>query len=184
VSVLLIEVSGTGGVSLVGLVLARAAGAITVITSSSDEKLKFVKEKYGADHVINYKKTPNWAEEALKVTGGRGVDFVFENGGSGTIKQSLECIAKGGIVALIGFLSRASQEDMPDVAALTLTQGCIVRGVSVGSKQLMEELVNFVVAKKLRMPVDKVFGFSEKDVVDAFALVEKSGQTGKVCISL
>jgi NADPH:quinone reductase-like Zn-dependent oxidoreductase len=54
----LIKVSGTGGVSLVGLVLARAAGAITIITSSSDEKLEFVEEKYGVDHVINYKKLP------------------------------------------------------------------------------------------------------------------------------
>jgi NADPH:quinone reductase-like Zn-dependent oxidoreductase len=180
----LIKVSGTGGVSLVGLVLARAAGAITIITSSSDEKLEFVEEKYGVDHVINYKKTPDWAEEALKLTGGRGVDFVFENGGSGTVKQSLGCIAKGGIVALIGFLSRASQEDMPDVAALTLTQGCIVRGIGVGSKQLTEELVNFVVAKKLHMPVDKVFGFSERDIMNAFALVGKGGQIGKVCISL
>lgn len=73
---------------------------------------------------------------------------------------------------------------MPDIAALTLTQGCIIRGISIGSKQLMEELVNFIIAKKLRMPVDKVFGFAEKDVMEAFALVEKGGQIGKVCISL
>lgn len=170
--------------SLVGLVLARAAGAVTIITSSSDEKLQFVKDKYGVDHAINYNKTPDWAKVALKLTGGSGVDYIFENGGSGTIKQSLECIAKGGTVALIGFLSRASQKDMPDVAALTLTQGCIIRGVSVGSKQLMEELVNFVTAKKLRMPVDKVFGFGKAEVMNAFALVEKRGQIGKVCISL
>lgn len=170
--------------SLVRLALARAAGAITIITSSSDEKLEFVKDKYNADHVINYKKSPYWAKEALKLTGGRGVDFVFENGGSGTIKQSLECIAKGGVVALIGFLSKAPQEHMPDVAALTLTQGCIVRGISVGSKQLMEDMVNFVVAKNLRMPVGKVFGFSREEVMKAFELVEKGDHVGKVCISL
>lgn len=52
---------GTGGVSIMGLQIAKAAGAVTVITSSSDEKLKFVHEKYGADHVINYKTTPDWA---------------------------------------------------------------------------------------------------------------------------
>ena len=44
--------------SITGLVLAKAAGATTIITSSSDEKLAYVKEKYGVDHVINYKKTP------------------------------------------------------------------------------------------------------------------------------
>ena len=71
--------------SLVGLVLARAGGAITII-SSSDEKLEFVRGENGVDYLINYKKTSDWAEEALKLTSGRGVDSAFENGGSGTIK--------------------------------------------------------------------------------------------------
>jgi NADPH:quinone reductase-like Zn-dependent oxidoreductase len=38
------------------------------------------------DHTINYKTTPEWAAEAKKITGGRGVDYILENGGSGTIK--------------------------------------------------------------------------------------------------
>jgi NADPH:quinone reductase-like Zn-dependent oxidoreductase len=51
---------GTGGVSMTGLMLAKAAGAITIITSSSDDKLKMAKSKYGVDHTINYKTTPEW----------------------------------------------------------------------------------------------------------------------------
>jgi NADPH:quinone reductase-like Zn-dependent oxidoreductase len=39
------------------LILAKAAGAVTIITSSSDEKLEYVKDKYGAHFTINYKKT-------------------------------------------------------------------------------------------------------------------------------
>jgi NADPH:quinone reductase-like Zn-dependent oxidoreductase len=62
-------------VSITGLVLAKAAGATTIITSSSDEKLRYVKEKYQADHVINYKKTPDWASEVQTITSGRGVDL-------------------------------------------------------------------------------------------------------------
>ena len=58
---------GTGGVSMTAVMFAKAAGAKTIITSSSDEKLKLAKDKYGADHGINYKKTPNWSEEANKV---------------------------------------------------------------------------------------------------------------------
>ena len=104
-------VAGTGGVSITGLILAKAAGATTIITSSSDEKLQLVKDKYGPDYVINYKTTPDWAAEAKKITGGRGVDHVFENGGSGTIKQSIDCITMGGIISVIGFLSDAKQEE-------------------------------------------------------------------------
>jgi NADPH:quinone reductase-like Zn-dependent oxidoreductase len=148
--------------------LAKAAGATTIITSSSDEKLKLVKEKYGPDYVINYKTTPDWAAEAKRVTGGRAVDHVFENGGSGTVKQSIDCIVMGGIISVIGFLSDANQEEMPDVAGLALSKGCIVRGITVGSKQLLEDMVRFFVNRELRPPVDKVFGFSTEEVIAAY----------------
>ena len=49
---------------------------------------------------------------------GHGADFIFENGGSGTIAQSIECCARGGQIAVIGFLSPA--KEMPDVASLVL----------------------------------------------------------------
>ncbi|KAE9257628.1 hypothetical protein PF002_g857 [Phytophthora fragariae] len=91
--------AGTGGVSSIGLQLAKAAGATTIITSSSDEKLKFVQDKLGADHVINYKTQPNWAVEANKITQGRGVDFILETGGSETIMQRIEAITIGGTIA-------------------------------------------------------------------------------------
>ncbi|KAK6821458.1 hypothetical protein RU639_007730 [Aspergillus parasiticus] len=92
----------TGGVSMTALVLAKAAGTITIVTSSSDEKLHVVKEKFNPDFCINYTKTPDWASEAVKFTGGKGVDYILEIGGSGTIEQSLSAITRGGIIAIIG----------------------------------------------------------------------------------
>jgi len=171
---------GTGGVSMTTLILAKAAGAITIITSSSDEKLRMAKEKYGADHLINYKKTPHWAEEANKVTNGRGVDFIIENGGSGTIAQSIECIARGGVISVIGFLSPA--QEMPDVASLVLGKGCVVRGINVGAKQLTEELVAFVCGKGIQMPVEKEFPFSREGVVEAYRYLESGSHVGKIGI--
>ncbi|KFZ01175.1 hypothetical protein V501_10171 [Pseudogymnoascus sp. VKM F-4519 (FW-2642)] len=175
---------GTGGVSLTGLMLAKAAGARTIITSSSDDKLEFVQKKYGVDHIINYKSTPDWAAEAKKITGGEGVDYILENGGSGTIKQSIECIKMGGSIAVIGFLAAAKQEDMPDVAGLALSKGCIVRGITVGSKQLLEELVQFVVTKGLEPPVEKTFGFSPEEVMAAYEYMQGGSHVGKICISI
>ncbi|KFY09444.1 hypothetical protein V491_08171 [Pseudogymnoascus sp. VKM F-3775] len=175
---------GTGGVSITGLLLAKAAGASTIITSSSDDKLTFVQKKYGADHIINYKTTPNWAAAANKLTGGEGVDYIFENGGSGTIKQSIDCIKMGGSIAVIGFLSAAKQEDMPDVAGLALSKGCIVRGITVGSKQLLEELVRFVVNKALQPPVEKTFGFTMEEVIAAYDYMQGGSHIGKICISI
>lgn len=59
-------VQGIGGVSIFGLQFAVASGATVIATSSSDEKLKLAKS-LGATHTINYKTTPNWAEEVLKI---------------------------------------------------------------------------------------------------------------------
>ena len=78
---------GTGGVSIFALQFAKAAGCRVISTSSSDEKLQRVKE-LGADHVINYKDTPDWGKAAKALTGGRGVDEVVEIGGPGTLAQS------------------------------------------------------------------------------------------------
>ena len=49
-----------------GLQFAVAAGATVIATSSSNDKLKIAK-KYGAKHLINYKETPDWDQEVLKI---------------------------------------------------------------------------------------------------------------------
>ena len=59
-------VLGTGGVSIFGLQIAVASGATVIATSSSDRKLEIAK-KLGAKHVINYKTTPDWEKEVLRV---------------------------------------------------------------------------------------------------------------------
>ncbi|KAM0456705.1 hypothetical protein ACHAO4_003736 [Trichoderma viride] len=175
---------GTGGVSITGLVLAKAAGAKTIITSSSDDKLDYVKKKFGADHTINYKTHPEWAKEVLKITQGNGVDYIFENGGSGTIAQSVESIAFGGVIAIIGFLSSAKQEEMPNVAGLALSKGCVIRGINVGPKQLLEDCVRFVGSHNLDIPVEKTFPFTEEGVQAAYKYLAEGQHVGKVCIDL
>ena len=59
-------VQGTGGVSILGLQLARAMGITVIVTSSSDEKLKRAKA-LGAAHGINYKTTPDWSKAVRRV---------------------------------------------------------------------------------------------------------------------
>jgi NADPH:quinone reductase-like Zn-dependent oxidoreductase len=175
---------GTGGVSIIGLQVARAAGAVTIITSSSDEKLKYVKEKYGADYTINYRTHPDWQNEVLEYTGGRGVDYVIENGGIGTIQKSVESLVNGGTIALIGFLSSISPQNRPDVTLLALMKSAVVCGILVGSKQQQEELVRFAVAKDLHIAVDKEFEFTEEGIFNAFEYLKAQSHIGKVCIRL
>ena len=92
---------GTGGVSVFAMQFAKAAGARVISTSSSDAKLERMKA-LGADHIINYKDTPNWGEKAREITGGRGVDEVVEIGGPVTLAQSIAACRVGGHISLIG----------------------------------------------------------------------------------
>ncbi|OQV10845.1 Alcohol dehydrogenase GroES-like domain-containing protein [Cladophialophora immunda] len=177
-------IQGTGGVALTALIFARAAGATTIITSSSDEKLANVKAKYGADHTINYNTHPNWAAEVQRITNGAGVDHVIENGGIGTIQQSIECVAMGGTISLVGFLKGIPQDQVPDVTLLAICKGVLLRGILAGSKQQLEEAVQFVGSRNLTVPLDKTFAFNRDDIVAALQYVASGQHVGKVCIHL
>ncbi|KAB8260894.1 hypothetical protein BDV32DRAFT_149055 [Aspergillus pseudonomiae] len=176
-----IVIKGSSGIRT-GLVLEKAAGATTIITSSLKEKLHYVQHKYGADYTTNYKTTSKWAEEVQKITNGNGVDYILENGGSGTIKQSLEAVSYGVNIAVIGFLSPPLQYTMPDVAGLALVKGVIVRGIMVGSKQQLEDAVRFIGTHNIPVPVEKTFKFGRDQVVDAYAYLASRQHTGKVGI--
>ena len=103
-----VAVLGTGGVSIYALQLAKAMGATVIATSSSDDKLERLRE-LGADHVINYRTTPEWGEEMQRLTGGRGVDIVVEVGGPATLSQSIVAGRPGAHLALIGVLTGFSE---------------------------------------------------------------------------
>ena len=128
-------VQGTGGVSMyvqsplssgvvslvltttvvlcsIALQLAVASGATVIATSSSSAKLAKAKE-LGATHLINYIEKPDWDQEVLKLTNGRGVDHVIEVGGPGTIIKSVNATRIGGQIHIIGFVAgvRASSSD-------------------------------------------------------------------------
>lgn len=102
---------------------------------------------------------------------------------SGTIKQSLSAIAYGGIISVIGFLSAAPQEEMPDVAGLALGKGANVRGIMIGSKQMLEDAVRFISSRNLQLPVEKTFSFSRDGVIEALEYMTSGQHIGKICIA-
>ena len=64
--------SAAGGVGIVAVQIAKAAGARVIGTVSSDSKIALVKQ-YGADEVINYESS-DFAAETMRLTEGRGAD--------------------------------------------------------------------------------------------------------------
>lgn len=118
------------------------------------------------------------------MTDGLGADYIFENGGAGTIKQSVEAAVYDGIISVIGFLAQCPQDQMPNVAALALSKGVVIRGIMVSSKQQLESVARFGTSKNLMVPVEKEFGFSREQVIAALNYMTGSQSIGKICINL
>ncbi|OAP55368.1 hypothetical protein AYL99_10341 [Fonsecaea erecta] len=153
---------GTGGVSISGLQIAHAAGAKTIVTSSSDAKLTRA-EALGATFTINYRKDPDWQNTVMKLTENEGVDIIFENGGAQTLRKSFDCISFGGLINCIGYLSGKQDEpaDRTNTNVLALRRNVTLKGILNGPKDRFEEMMRFYEAKKIKPVVDKVFPFDE-----------------------
>jgi NADPH:quinone reductase-like Zn-dependent oxidoreductase len=176
-------IQGTGGVSISGLQLAKALGLKVVITSSSDAKLERAKQ-LGADYTINYRNTPAWDEEVLRVTDGKGVDIILENGGAHTTSKSFNCIAFGGRIASIGYVSGKTDppEDRMNINVRALMKNFQLEGILNGPRDRLEEVLAFSEEKKLKPVVDKVFTFDQAK--DALDYLWSGSHFGKVVIKV
>jgi NADPH:quinone reductase-like Zn-dependent oxidoreductase len=168
---------GTGGVSMAGLLFARAAGARVILTSSSDEKIKRACA-LGASDGINYKRYPDWQKEVAQLTAGRGADHILENGGAGSLTRSFEAAAFGGKVALIGFLAGRQGDINPTI--LMMKTGSMI-GIGVGSRAMFEDMNRAIDVNKIKPVVDKVFPFDK--AADAFRCQAAGDFVGKVVIT-
>ncbi|EFC45729.1 predicted protein [Naegleria gruberi] len=173
-------VIGTGGVSIFAAQFAVAAGAKVIVVSSSDEKLEKAKS-LGAQHLINYSKTPNWQEKVREIVP-NGVDHVIEVGGAGTLQRSLQSVKRGGQVHMIGLLAQKDPNDNFDVGMSVLFSGAILRGFIVGSRAMFEDMVKTIENNDIHPVVDKVFSFDQAQ--EAFKHMESQKHVGKVVIRI
>jgi NADPH:quinone reductase-like Zn-dependent oxidoreductase len=168
-------VLGTGGVSLLALQLAKAAGCQVIATSSDNAKLDRIKG-LGADEGVNYKDVENWGQHIAATFG--GVDKVVEVGGAGTVQQSLAALRHNAEIALIGVLNPVGG---PNPSALMMT-GSIIRGIFVGSRRMAEKLHDAIDANGIKPVVGATFGF--EDVKQAYAYATSPSLFSKVVIEV
>jgi len=166
---------GTGGVSLLALRIARAAGAEVIATSSSDEKLARVKA-LGAAHGINYRATPEWGKEAARLAGPRGISHVVEVGGAGTLAQSMQAVGFNGEVALIGVLTHDGDTHPHPI----MLKAASLRGIFVGSAGMARRLNAAIDSNAIKPVIDRVFAFEE--AAEAYRYQASGALFGKVVI--
>jgi NADPH:quinone reductase-like Zn-dependent oxidoreductase len=171
-----VVLQGTGGVSIFGLQFAHAAGMRTLITSSSDEKLARAKAM-GADHLVNYRQTPEWSGPVREATSGVGADLIIEVGGGGTMDQSIRAIRIGGHIAIIGVVAGLGSGFNP---AVLIGNSAKLQGLSVGSRDMFEAMCRAIELHRVQPVVDKVFPWTEAKA--AFAAMQGGEHFGKIVL--
>ncbi len=166
---------GTGGVSTMGLLLAKATGARVVVTSSSDEKLERLRE-LGADITLNYRKVPEWGKAVFEATGG-GVDVVLENVGRPTLDESMNACANSATLVMIG--TGPLPKQLPKMPGF-YTKNLMMKAISNGSRQMFADLLNAMATASIKPVIDKRFGFEQ--AIGAFEQLASSDHIGKIII--
>jgi NADPH:quinone reductase-like Zn-dependent oxidoreductase len=174
----IVVVQGTGGVSLFALQFAKAAGAIVIATSSSDEKLERLR-KLGADHVINYRSQPEWGRVVTEITGGEGADHVVEVGGPQTLVQSIHACAVGGHISLIGVLTGVRG---PVSTARLMSKSIRLQGITVGNCRHQLDMLRAIEANGLLPVIDQAFPLEQ--LADAFRYQESGRHFGKIVLDV
>ena len=90
-----------GGIGIAAIQVAKAFGARVIATAGSDVKRAACLEE-GADHAIDYRS--GFVDAVKQLTGGRGVDIVYDPIGDKVAEESLRCLAWGGRLLILGFL--------------------------------------------------------------------------------
>jgi NADPH2:quinone reductase len=119
--------AAAGGVGMAAVEIGKILGATVIATAGGPRKTAFARE-HGADHVIDYR-AGDFREEVLKLTGGRGVDRVYDPVGGDVFTQSLRCMATEGRICPIGFAGGT----IPQVPAnILLVKSIAVMGFNYG----------------------------------------------------
>lgn len=169
--------AGGSGIGSYALQIAKHLGA-TVYTTVGDFMKVSRAKKLGADEVILYK-TKDFAEEAKRLTNGRGVDVVFEHIGPETWKGSLSALARGGRLVTCGATSGPSVEiDLRHFYSKQLT----ILGSYMGSLAELHRVVDLAERGILHPVVDQVFML--KEAAEAHRRMESRANFGKIVLKV
>ncbi len=166
-----------GGVALAAFEIARALGARTIVTSSSEEKLEKARA-LGADLAVNHADAD--VVQAVKdATGGAGANVVVETVGEATWERSLAAAAQEGRIVVCGATSGHS----PPARLYRLWwKQLAVFGSTMGMPSDFEGAYELIRAGRARVHVDSVFPLAE--AASAHERLESAAQFGKVVLRI
>ena len=176
--------AAAGGVGLLLCQIAKMRGARVFGTVSTEEKAKLAREA-GADETILYTQR-DFEPEVKRLTGGKGVQVVYDSVGEATFAKSLGCLAPRGLLALFGQSSGAVKSFDPQVlsqkGSLYLTRPTLVHHIATRAELLQRasDVLGWVGQGKLKLRIGAEFPLS--DAASAHRALEARKTTGKVLL--
>jgi len=180
----LVVLGASGGVGLAAVEIGAAMGARVIACASSDDKLEFAR-RYGAAETVNYA-TQDLRGRLKELTGGNGVDVVYDPVGGALTEPALRSLAWKGRLLVIGF---ASGEIPKPPLNLVLLKGCDIRGVYWGdftarepdaNRDNMSQLLRWAESGALSVHIHAKYRI--EDYEKAFEAISKRQALGKVLL--
>ncbi|MDX1658760.1 MAG: quinone oxidoreductase [Nitriliruptorales bacterium] len=176
--------AAAGGVGHLLTQIARREGARVIATASTEEKAELARND-GADDVILYR-DEDVVERVRELTGGRGVDVVYDSVGADTFTDSLDCLRPRGVLVLYGQSSGAVEPLDPQVlnrkGSLFLTRPSLGHYVANRSEfeDRANDLLTWIGAGQLDVRIDRTFPLAE--AAEAHRHIESGSTRGKVLL--
>jgi len=178
--------AAAGGTGALIVQMAKTVGASVIGTVSTPEKAA-IATAAGADHIVYYTEQ-DFAVEAKRLTGGRGVDVVYDGVGKTTFDKSLDSLRPRGMMVLFGASSGAVPPFDPAVlnpkGSLFLTRPSLGHYVADRRELVWRagDVLDMVGKGTLRVKIDAAFPLDR--VADAHRVLEGRQTTGKLIITL
>lgn len=177
---------GTSGIGVTAIQMAKAAGATVIATAGSDDKCAACVQ-LGADHAINYR-TQDFAEEARRITGKKGVDVVLDMVAGAYVAREVSCLAEDGRIVIIAIQGGVeSQFDAGLVLRKRLTiTGSTLRPRPVAFKTAIAQNLRrtawpWLESGRVKPVIYKTFPAAE--AAAAHALMESNQHVGKIVLT-
>jgi NADPH:quinone reductase-like Zn-dependent oxidoreductase len=169
-------VGAGGGVNSIAIQIAKLAGATVYVVASNPEKAERARQ-LGADVVLDRSQV-DWSKEIFKLTSRRGVDVVVDNVGKATITKSMQAVARGGRIVIVGNTSGPAAEI--DIRYIFSKQIKII-GSTMGSHQDFHDLLDMLWSGKIKPVIHQVMPLSEG--VEAYKMMEEGRHFGKIVLT-
>lgn len=175
--------AAAGGMGLLLVQWAKHLGAKVLGTVSTEEKAKVAREA-GADHVIIYTKE-DFAAEVIRLTDGRGADYIIDGVGKSTFTKNLDAVALRGHITIYGAASGPADPLVPNtlmLKSITISGGTL-RNFLLTRDELVtraNQVIEGIDAGWLKLRIDHVLPL--KEAYKAHELLENRSTVGKVVL--